>query len=277
MSTRYASLGAGLRRSPKTSVIQPWFRRAQFEFVASNSANVTYGTTAHAKGAWSQIHSSTPSRSNLIIVSAVSNLSASALVDVGVGAAGSEVAVVSNLLFGGSTNFGFLLPVAIPSGSRVSLRIQGTSTSPTAASMGIYLMRSDSDYALTPTTLETIGVDATTSNGTAMSGASGTWVQLTASTASDYQTVVMFANAAGGSGTVTPTFTLGAGASGSEVALAAMRQRWASTNLSANVANPVFVAAWSGPIRAGSRLAVRHDLASNPGGYYAALYGVPYV
>lgn len=277
MSTRYASLGTGLRRSPKTSVIQPWFRRAQISYVAANVANVAYGTTAHTKGAWTQVHSSTPSRSNWLLFNCASNTAASGLADIGVGAAGSETAIVSNLAFGSWQNNPFILPVAIPSGARVSVRIQGTNTSPTTSACGIYLAVSDNDYALTPASLQTIGIDTTTSSGTAMSGASGTWVQLTASTASDYQTVILFTSGGGGVGTVRPTFTLGAGAAGGEVALCALRQLYSGITGNADGQSPRGVIAWSGPIPAGSRLAVKHDLASNPGGYYAALYGVPYV
>ena len=277
MATRYSSSGLSVGRSPKTSVVAPWIRRAQFEFVAGNNASVAYGSSAHTKGAWVQVYSSTASNASILCLNG-NGISADTLCDIGTGAAGSESVVVGNVLYGGHANDPLWLPVAIPSGSRVALRVQGTSTSPTAANLGIYLANTTADYRLLPASLDTIGATTATSNGTALSGASGTWVEITSSTAKDYQQVALAVSASGNTTTLTPTFTLGIGAAGGERSLGSVRQRWASASVSPNALNPPGAMCWSaGPIPAGSRLSVKHDLASNPGNFNVALYGVPYV
>lgn len=282
MSTRYASLGTGLRRSPKTSVIQPWFRRCRADYVANQNANATYGTTAHTKGAWVQVHSSTPSASSLLYFGSaqigVSSTDTSTLVDIGVGAAGSETVIVPNLAIGGwQQGANVLIPVAIPSGSRVAVRLQGSRTSPTAPSGGNSVALTNSlDYALTPTSVDVLGINTATSSATALTGASGSWTEITASTAKDYQTVIIVPSTSSTvTSNITVVMTLGIGASGSEVAISSLQNRYnASTQWLNNFNQPLW---FSGPVPAGSRLSVRHDIASNPGRYNVCLIGVPYV
>lgn len=289
MSTRYASLGTGLRRSPKTSVVQPWFRRARFTFVNSGTASLSYPATAHTKTAWSQVIASTAENASFLSFNtgnvSASGVDTSTLVDIGVGAAGSEIAIVQDLAVGGWSGAGgarsahIAFPVAIPSGSRVSIRMQGTRTTGSISNNGIALYATN-DYALTPSSVDVLGVTTATSAGTALSGASNTWVEITASTAKDYQCVLIVPSTSStDTAAISVLYTLGIGASGSEVPIGASRSRYSTSEQWIGEADTNVLGAqyMCGPVPAGSRLSVRHDIASNPGRYNVCLVGVPYV
>lgn len=284
MSVRYLSHGIGIRRSPKTAVIQPWFRRGTFVQVGTDIAygKATFGASAHTKGAWGQAVASTASDVSLVALTitsnAVSATDTSALLDIGVGAAGSETVIVPDIASGALAGpLPFMLPVAIPSGSRIAIRAQSIRTSPSFLEAGVTLFGT-SDYKLTPSSLDIIGIDTTTSTGTAMSGASGTWVQITASTAKDYQNLVLVHSSSSSDiASINVLYTVGVGAAGSERAIGNSLVRYNSTE-SVNWNNGMAIAPLSGePIPAGSRIAVRHNIAANPGRYNVCLLGVPYV
>jgi hypothetical protein len=138
--------------------------------------------------------------------------------------------------------------------------------------MALYNLRS----ALTlPTSLDVIGTSTATSAGTAMSGASGTWVQITASTSQLYRAILLIPSV--GSTSVTTVSTdmdIGVGAAGSEVVIGTVPMRFTSAEQAGNpIESPYLPMAYQIP--AGSRLAVRHRLASNPGGAAVCLIGVP--
>ena len=107
----------------------------------SGGVNVDPGTAANTKGAWSELSSSTPARFNQILL-VIGNQSQSAraianfLLDVGVGAAGSEQVIVPNLAFLQSSStvpfpLWFFVPVGVPSGSRLAVRAQCSITGAT--------------------------------------------------------------------------------------------------------------------------------------------------
>lgn len=96
----------------------------------TSATALAYGT-AGAKGAWTQLVASTshPCSSVVVTLGSLSSLySYDAAVDVAVGAAGSEVIVVSDLQCnvpgGGYSGMAtFNLPLTIPAGSRISARV----------------------------------------------------------------------------------------------------------------------------------------------------------
>lgn len=285
MSTRYASFGTGIRRSPKTSVVQPWYRRARMTLVGTTipaTASVpTYGSTAHTKGGWTELVASVAENVSMVWINsavAASATDTSTLVDIGIGAAGSETVVVPDVAVGAHSIFGFYVPVAIPSGSRIALRIQGTRTSPTTGSVACLFFSSD-DYAATPASVDIIGTDTATSAGTAMSGASGSWTQITASTGKDYQNIIVVPSSSSTDiVTFSALFTLGVGAAGSELPIGSSVARYSNTE-SMSQFNQFTPPMWicGRPVPAGSRLAVRHNISSNPGRYHVCLIGIPYV
>jgi hypothetical protein len=108
-----------------------------------------------------------------------------------------------------------------------------------------------------------------------MSGASGTWVQITASTSQLYRAILLIPSI--GSTNVTTANTdmdVGIGAAGSEVVIGTVPMRYVSSEQAGSpIESPYLPMAYQIP--AGSRLAVRHRLASNPGGAAVCLIGVP--
>lgn len=287
MSIRYASNSTlNVGRGPKGSQAAPWFRRRATSRSTSYTAiSVTLGAVANTKGSWSQVVASTSGTVGMVRLRAMNYANAVAhatLLDIGIGAAGSEVVVVPNVTVGGGgapNAFGGLIidiPVSIPAGTRVAVRAQSQRTS-YSFSINVVLL-SALDAATTPTSLDTLGVSTATSSGTAMSGASGTYVQITSATTRDYQgLIVVPAIAANGtlSGTATVTFTLAVGAAGAEVDYTTCVL---ATDGGIGVHNNILPSLFAGGlVPAGSRIAVKHTIASSPGNLAACVIGVPYV
>ena len=106
-----------------------------------------------------------------------------------------------------------------------------------------------------------------------MSGASGTWVEIVASTAKKYQAIGLLPSASDAAmSAVTCTYDVGVGSAGHEIALGSQRVEYLSTEqCSMSPTNPLFAC----NIPAGSRLAVRHTITANPSKYDVCLIGVP--
>ena|ERR1035437_3446893 len=149
------------------------------------------GGGANVKGAWSQLIAATARDATGIFVSLgrTANFGDNALVDIGIGAAASEQVLVPNLFRYNAADsaedaYTGVIPIAVPTGSRLSARCQ----SPTTASVTACAMLVEEGFAspagqsrvtaygaLTATSLGT-SVPCTTVN------TKGAWTQLTAST-----------------------------------------------------------------------------------------------
>jgi hypothetical protein len=207
---------------------------------------------------------------------AVSATDTSTLLDIGIGGAGSEVAIASDLavgfaVSGTSAGIGFSFPLRIPRGARVSARTQAAVSADTA-SVSITLMHAPGFVA--PLAVDAIGTSTVSSSATQVAGTS--YVQITAATAQAYRMLVLVPSApATGSFTATgPTLTLGVGASAAEVAVArALAGYSSSENLTTPPAS-VLGGFATGHFPAGSRLAVASSAAGNHHG--AFVIGVPY-
>jgi hypothetical protein len=99
---------------------------------------LAYSGSTNTKGAWAELSPSTTGRTRLLLVvvglrGGLNAGTADALVDIGIGAAGSEVTIVGNLATSIRTNVdywspqAYLLPVDIPPGSRLAARQQMSS------------------------------------------------------------------------------------------------------------------------------------------------------
>lgn len=168
--------------------------------VTANSTGiiVTSGT-ANTKGAWQEMIASTSEETYWVQLH-LKGLGAdeSYLVDLGTGAAASEVVKVANMyVFGNGSFFAttpIIFPLTIPSGTRVSLRCQATSASATMEAM-LYLSN-DSGYG-TSTINETIGAVTGSSKGTQLDpggtdDTKGGYTQLVASTSDEYNYWLVF-------------------------------------------------------------------------------------
>lgn len=242
---------------------------------ASTAASTGYATVAasatpHTKGAWVQVTAATGGPIEQLAlhvrdVLAANSGDTSTLVDIGVGASGSEVVVAPNLLLG--HNFGnptITLPLRIPAGVRVALRMQSAVASKSAL-ITVVLSESQSwlDVAPFASVATTYGADTATSNGTLIPtpgsvNSKGAWVEITASTTRPARFLLpMFANAPADTAvtTINNLVDIGIGAAGSEQVIVPnlfVHQTTAEAVVQPYVAVPV-------NIPAGTRLSMRYQ------------------
>lgn len=264
---------------------EDWFEDGAFQIVSSLlNPSATANSSAHTKGAFSQIIGSTPADASFLFIQ-VYNINASAtntavLLDIATGASGSETVVASNIAVGGAAAAAGLIglfvgfPIKIPSGTRLSARIQGVVTGGETASFRVEIIDAG-DYATAPTTVDVIGGDTATSQGISFTGASGTWVEAVASTSQAYRAVglVCSTHSDNSNNNVATLFEVGVGPSGSEVSFGATKFTLDNSERASSAAP--FAYLFGRNIPAGSRLAVKHALTSNPGNHGFVLIGIP--
>lgn len=159
--------------------------------------------TANVKTAWSELSASVPydcfGFSLNIQGTSASAAARLALLDIGVGASGSEAAILSNVLCGGgganyqnNRNWKFF-PLFIPEGSRVATRYQCSVTG-VAAHVGI-TFHGGGDFPLLPCfqRAEVIGANAATSGGAshivAVQNTLGSWGNIGSTITHDYSAI----------------------------------------------------------------------------------------
>jgi hypothetical protein len=255
-----------------------WFQTSARTFITTSAASATANTSAHTKGAWQQIIASTAAQGSWLHINCgafnATATNTASLLDIAIGASGSEVPIISNVAVGGAAAVYFTFPVQIPSGSRLSARIQSVVTGGKTGTVILYVVDAG-DYALSPTSVDVIGTDTATSKGTDFTGSSGTWVEATASTTQAYRAVCAVPSIHDDdiASISSTTADIGIGAAGNEVAFA---------NIRFNTNNSEFIGTQlpnidphGRSIPAGSRLAVRHFITANPSKYGFCLIGIP--
>lgn len=171
----------------------------------TTSSNVTSGfraftasATVNTKGAWVELIASTAEDYDALLVSwAISASNISNLIDVGIGGAGAEQVIVDNLhtSIANSITEWFLIPKAIPAGTRIAVRSQSTTASAQARA-GVTGMKAGWFYPQGGGDIVTLGANTADSGGTQLdAGATantfGAWVQLTASTANPIKAMAL--------------------------------------------------------------------------------------
>lgn len=263
--------------------------------VTSSASNPLAGTavsdasTAHTKGAWVELTAATtaPMSGFSLSLSAstlATNTSTPCLLDVGIGAGGSEVVVVPNLGVGYAMgpNNGTRVwdcPVYIPRGSRIAVRCQSVITS---KNVGVYITpwRALNTHLSTPSALVDLNANTAASYGTVLStpgGANtkGAWTQITASAPQALQALCLCpqgsndaAFATAGSGLI----DVAVGASGSEVVVISNWPiRW-DTN---EWISPFAPNVWPVNVPAGARIAARYQGTNTTAALDLTILGVP--
>jgi hypothetical protein len=254
-----------------------WFEdMSQKPIDASSAVTVTANASAHTKGAWSELVASTSGNASFLVIRVTgifsNNVNTATLLDIGTGASGSETALISDIAVGGAQDVPIHIPIKIASGTRIAARIQSVVTGGKTATAQIWTFDMG-DYAHAPTAVDVIGTSTATSRGTAMSGSSGTWVQITASSANAYRAVCLVPCTNGGAASVLLTefrFGTGASASESEVGRTFVDFTNSESALSPGILSPLM----PGSIASGTRLSVRHDFAITPSSYEVCLIGI---
>lgn len=242
---------------------------------------VTASSTIHTKGAWTEIIASTVADCSLLTVSiqeiGVNTFKTAALIDIGTGASGSEVAIIENVAVGSaggsndivSDSISFEIPFKIASGTRISARIQALIASDTAKVT--VSACSAGDYATAPTSVDVIGTDTTTSEATPLTGLT-TYAQLISSTTRAYRALVVIPSASQQvMSTASETMTVAVGASGSETDFAKVPFRRGSSEQVLNMFP--FRSLFSRSIPAGSRLSVKGSASGT--GVQCTVIGIP--
>jgi hypothetical protein len=261
-----------------------WFEDASPKIISFGiGVTVTANATANTKGSWTQLIASSSGNTSSIVVSAAgvgaTATNTATLLDIGIGASGSETVIIGDVAVGasGSTGQGvnnsFGIPFKIASGTRISARIQSVVAGGKTASISAFLMDLG-NYDTAPTSVDVIGADTANSKGISFSGASGSWNEAVASTSRNYRAVccVLSAHNSDMAG-ITIAWDVGIGASGSEVVFGNGRAAVGSNELLSNATPYNYL--FGTKIPAGSRLAVRHNIAANPDRYGFTLIGVP--
>jgi hypothetical protein len=261
-----------------------WFEDAYTFVQSSAEVSLTANTSAHTKGSYSELIASTSANAGLLVL-IVQDVSAAAtntatLIDIATGASGSEADIIGNLAVGGAltttgpTGVAVSIPFQIPSGTRLSARIQSVVTGGKTATAQVFLFDVGGDYATAPTSVDVITGDTATSQGISFSGASGTWVQAIASTSRAYRAVAIMPSTHNSNIlTIAPQLELGVGASGSEQVFGSTVASYGNNETVQS--SPPYLSLFGRNIPAGSRLAVKHNIAANPDRYGFTLIGIP--
>lgn len=195
---------------------------------------LTDGASDNTKGDWEELIASTSDDADGITVNIQGMNSGPrfALADIGVGGAGSETAVIENIMFSnngiGSTLFGQniiapFFPLGIASGTRISARFQ-TNNQPVTVRAVVFVAGETQGSG----TITTYGADTSDSGGTTIdpggvADTDGDWIELTSSTSDDhdYLTVIFSARANGSLTGAAWLVDIGTGAEGAETVLIA--------------------------------------------------------
>lgn len=260
------------------------FRSETFNTGTGNngiSTSVTSSATANTKGSWSQLSASTSFEASAILLHISTQfIDTRYLIDIGIGAAGSEQVIIPNLLVGISTGvcFDICLPISVPAGSRLAARCQdnfGSSVAYVSGSifaggfMGMPSFASMTDYGTSTSTSGGTTVDAG-----ATANTKGSYTQIAASTTYAHKGLVIAAMRPTPGTNVTADYfqlaDLAIGASGSEQILLNNLRFVCSTVTGGTAANtasrgtllPNYVPPLLCDIPAGSRIAMRQQSSS---------------
>jgi hypothetical protein len=200
------------------------------------------------------------------------------LVDIAIGASGSEVTIATNLHYDNSGTQGgassFLFPVCIPAGTRIAARAQSDlSTTSNGVYVDIQLFDSGFTSPIEGAGLDDIGTNTANSQLTALTtgttGTKGSYLQLTASSARDYAgLLVVYATAS--SAIISLDVAVGAGGS-EQIIIPDVLYSINNCLMTGIVFTPFFT-----PIPSGTRIAIRGSAGGgvSPSGSSAAVYGV---
>lgn len=228
----------------------------------SNGPALTAGA-ANTKGSWVQLIASLTHDIELLHVHLVGPLTGNAryALDIGIGASGSELVVVPDLVAYGTVGWATVIPLRVPGGTRIAARLASTTASSTArvslVACAASLLTPVGYQSWTHYGFASASTGGVLSTSSATINTKGAWVELTSSTTDPIEQIyVCIAGDATASQTASSAAVdIGVGASGSEVALlpdlVCLPQ---ATSLIGAVLGPFPVS-----IPAGSRIAARHS------------------
>jgi hypothetical protein len=249
--------------------------------VNSRGQSVTPSATANTKGSYAQLLSGAGNTADAAcVVLDLTNGSANTdyLVDLAIGAAGSEQIIATNLFMSGGGGlagnlvYSYILPIAIPTGTRIAARCQAGTASAASLHATLHVMAQgflpsaplQRLTAYGPNTADSGGVSVDP-GGTANTKPS-TWTEITSSTTNPMRMLYAAFGLAQNSAPSTATWLvdLGIGASGSEIGIGGSSATTGLVSLPFRVGvltdflwSPLVVGPLAVSIPAGTRLAAR--------------------
>lgn len=194
--------------------------------------DVNASASANTKGAWAELIASTSFPGSGLIVTIGYRNTANMLIDIGIGAAASEIVIIGNLLASTMMLMGVVkagamfFPIFIPAGTRIAARCQSDSTSYKNCGVAVQIVQGGFVYPSSFSRVLTYGANAATSRGVEVDpGASadtkGAWVEVTAATSDILKALfVRFGDGSSARGALKQgLLDVGIGAVGSEIVL----------------------------------------------------------
>jgi hypothetical protein len=240
---------------------------------ASQGITVTPSATPHTKGSWTELVAATTFPYTWVMISAgwLNAAAGTASLDIGIGTSTAEQVLIADLCYesigaaGSILGSSWLLPLAVPVGSRLAARQQASA----ASNDGRISLVGIAPTLAGPTPLgrvETVGFDAANTRGQNVDpgGSAHTdsgWVELTASTGFAYRWLCLDVQHVGAlSASTSWLIDLAVGGSGSEQILVPDLHTVAGTSADATGPNP---RCFPCHVAAGQRLSVRARCATN--------------
>lgn len=245
-----------------------------------NIGTIITGGGANTKGNYSsgELIASTTYDSYMISVIGAGTQTAAtatnALLDIGIGASGSESTIIENLAMGWTLGRAYNIPIYIPKGTRIAARCQGQIASETVG-VAIWLHSGPSNPPWPVfSKLTSYGADTATSSGLAhtpgTSGAESTWTNIGSTLAQN-----------------TWGFMLGLGFNGADTTLTAQSQHW-EVGINSTMLAEFGCLTWtneeiSGPypdfpymqyVASGTQMMIRAESSGTPESMRVILYGL---
>lgn len=253
--------------------------------VTSGRTTLTVASGANLKGPWVEILSLVPFNARGILVHAhlFTTTNRTILLDIGIGASGSEIPLINNIftsIGGNATCQNFYFPIEIPQNTRISGRFQANNTSITRA-FSVTLFSCGFLPSVGHNRIITMGADTTDSGGTAVaSGASnskGSWTQITAGVNRDIHELWIATGHSGGDFTIGTTsryfIDVGIGPAGAERIIIPNILQVLTTNGEGHISHGSFM--YPVHIPANTRIAIRSQSGvADPENIDIVLYGV---
>lgn len=230
----------------------------------SGLTGVASGAGTFTKGAWTQMVASTTYAASLMLYQVAKPSGAnSCAIDIGIGSAGNEIALISNLVIESTIQVSqiFHFPISIPAGQRISIRCS-TDTASQTIYQRLTLLDNTATSDGVPSIYDTYGFVSGTGCGTTVDpGASadtkGAYSQLTASTTNDLAGFMLTFDQQGrttGTSSGDYAIDIAVGSAGNEKAILPNTWNFLNSAVSMQIRNTGFIPM---PIRAGSRIAAR--------------------
>lgn len=252
-------------------------------------ATATASGSAHTKGSWTQVIAATTSDAHVLwlaltVVTNANTVDTSTLLDVGIGAGGSEVVIVQNLAVGcKATTFANLyeIPVSVPGGSRVAIRCQSAVTSKTVACQ--LTLGTLPHSRLSPAAIDDLGSNTATSRGVTVANPAGAntkgaWTDIVTSTSKPYGALAIGVQDAGSTGITAGDAVVDVGYSNDAGSTYAVLSGGGDLPFRTTVSeswDPYGTYLIPATIPAGSRLAARYARSAATMPLDVILYGVP--